>query len=642
MLRESRDKYLGSVESDFKSNPKRFWSLLRQNSKSRSVPHRISMPSGPCGTSGRIKAEGPNAIASLFNRYFASVFTESSLEFEELNEIYDSNQTALTELSLTNDEVRAVLLSLDVSKATGPDGIPARLLRETADVIAPSLCCLFNKSLSSGFIPTEWKLANVVPVYKKGDREHTENYRPISLLSIISKVLERCVLDNIKDQLYSIINDCQHGFVTAKSCITNLIESLDYIGSVLDKGGQVDTVYLDMSKAFDKVDHGLLITKLRGLGFGGTLLKWLTNYLSNRHQRVTVLGATSHTMAVTSGVPQGSLLGPALFLLFVNDLPESVKSSSMAMYADDSKMFKAIRRPEDAFALQTDLTNLHTWSMASGLGFSESKCHAQSITRKKYPICTNYKINDIPLQSMCCERDLGVRICLDLGWKEQVLDQNARANKLLGYVRRNTHRIKSISIRRSMYLTMVRPHIGYATQVWAPQSIDLMLKLERIQRRATRYILNLPFSSSVCYTSRLQSLSLLPICYWHEYLDLVFLFKSTHGLIDLNPSIIPRVRSTRCTRSSADVKSIKYDIPRCKTTTYQRSKIVRVARTWNVLADDLNSSMDSLAVFKSFLLKYYFNALNTTFNIEDPRSFKTICSKCNTARSLNNRITCCF
>ena len=186
-------------------------------------------------------------------------------------------------------------------------------------------------------------MANIVPVYKKGDREYTENYRPISLLSIISKVLERCVLDNIKDQLYSIINDCQHGFVTAKSCITNLIESLDYIGSVLDKGGQVDTVYLDMSKAFDKVDHGLLITKLRGPGFGGMLLKWLTNYLSNRHQRVTVLGATSHTMAVTSGVPQGSLLGPALSLLFVNDLPESVKSSSMAMYADDTKVFKAIR-----------------------------------------------------------------------------------------------------------------------------------------------------------------------------------------------------------------------------------------------------------------------------------------------------------
>ena len=319
--------------------------------------------------------------------------------------------------------------------------------------------------------------------------------------------MERCFVDNIKDQLYSITNDCQHGFVTAKSCITNLIESLDHIGSVLDKGGKVDTIYLDMSKAFDKVDHGYLITKLRGLEFGGMFLKWLTNYLSNRHQRVTVLGATSHTMDVISGVPQRSLLRPALFLLCVYDLRESVKSSSMAMYADDTKVFKAIRRPEDASALQTDLTNLHTWSMASGLGFSESKCHAQSITRKKYPICSNYKINDIPLQSTCCERDLGVRICSDLWWKEQVLDQTARANKLLGYVRRSTHRIKSISIRRSM----VRPHIGYATQVWAPQSIDLMRKIERIQRRATRYILNLPFSSSVCYTSRLQSLSLLPI-----------------------------------------------------------------------------------------------------------------------------------
>ena len=191
---------------------------------------------------------------------------------------------------------------------------------------------------------------------------------------------------------------------------------MDHIGSVLDKGGQVDTVYLDMSKAFDKVDHGYLITKLRGLGFGGMFLKWLTNYLSNRHQRVTVLGATSHTIDVISGVPQGSLLRPALFLLCVHDLRESVKSSSMSMYADDTKVFKAIRRLEDTSALQTDLTNLHTWSMASGLGFSESKCHAQSVTQKKYPTCTNYKINDIPLQSTCCERDLGVRICSDLCW----------------------------------------------------------------------------------------------------------------------------------------------------------------------------------------------------------------------------------
>ncbi|CAB3981599.1 Hypothetical predicted protein [Paramuricea clavata] len=267
------------------------------------------------------------------------------------------DQTAPNDIRLTASEVQAVLKSLDVSKATGSDEIPARLLRETAEVITPSLCHLFNKSLSTGSIPREWKLANIVPVYKKGEREYTENYRPISLLPITSKVLERCVLNNVKDWLYGLVNECQHGFLIGKSCVTNLIEALDYIGSVLDKGGQIDTIYLDMSKAFDKVDHGLLITKLRGMGISGSFLQWLTNYLTDRQQRVTVLGETSDTIPVTSGVPQGSLLGPVLFLLFVNDLPETVISSKTSMYADDTKVFKAIKVPEDALALQADLTS---------------------------------------------------------------------------------------------------------------------------------------------------------------------------------------------------------------------------------------------------------------------------------------------
>ena len=347
----------------------------------------------------------------------------------------------------------------------------------------------------------------------------------------------------MKDWLYGLVNECQHGFLIGKSCVTNLIEALDYIGSVLDKGGQIDTIYLDMSKAFDKVDHGLLITKLRGMGISGSFLQWLTNYLTDHQQRVTVLGETSDTIPVTSGVPQGSLLGPVLFLLFVNDLPETVISSKTSMYADDTKVFKAIEVPEDALALQADLTSVSRWSTGSGLQFNGEKCHVQSITRKKSPVISTYTINGVPLKSTRCERDLGVRVSSDLIWKEQVMGQAAHAMKLLGYIRRNTRSINSTSIRKSMYLALVRPHIGYATQIWAPQSIDLILKLERIQRRASRYILNLPFSSCEDYSSRLQSLNLLPICYWQEYLDLVFFYKSTHGLVNLNQSVLPHLRN---------------------------------------------------------------------------------------------------
>ena len=170
-------------------------------------------------------------------------------------------------------------------------------------------------------------MANIVPVYKKGDKEYTENYRPISLLSITSKVLERCVLNNINFRLRDAVNMCQHGFMAGRSCVTNLLDTLDYVGSFLDSGGHIDVIYMDMSKAFDTVDHGLLIQKLQAdYGFGGNLLRWFQCYLEN-HKRVTVLGATSDLLPVTSGVPQGSILGPALFLLYINNLPNSVKSS---------------------------------------------------------------------------------------------------------------------------------------------------------------------------------------------------------------------------------------------------------------------------------------------------------------------------
>ena len=277
----------------------------------------------------------------MFNQYFASVYSR-----EESNEDATSgaDEPILTDLTISEVEVSHMLKSLDTAKATGPDGIPAKLLKETADVIAPSLCTLFNKSISSGSLPDEWKTANIVPIHKKGDNEHAENYRPISLLCIISKVLERCVLNNVKYRLLEAVNICQHGFISGRSCVTNLIDALNYVGSCLDRGGQIDMIYMDMSKAFDKVNHDVLIQKLRNnYGFGGNLLRWFRSYLTNRKQRVTVLGATSNPLSVTSGVPQGSILGPALFLLYVNDLPSTVKSSQVVMFADDTKLFKEIR-----------------------------------------------------------------------------------------------------------------------------------------------------------------------------------------------------------------------------------------------------------------------------------------------------------
>ena len=194
----------------------------------------------------------------------------------------------LEDIALTDDEVLSVFSNLNNNKAHGPDGIPARLLIETSSQIAPSLCSLFSKSLRCGVLPDDWKLANIVPVHKRDEKSYVQNYRPISLLPLTSKVLERCIFHHIKHHVFQKINPIQHGFAPRKSCTTQLIEVFEQIGRKLDDGKQMDVIYLDMSKAFDKVSHAQLIRRLYDFGFRGNLLKWFTSYLSNRYQQTTV------------------------------------------------------------------------------------------------------------------------------------------------------------------------------------------------------------------------------------------------------------------------------------------------------------------------------------------------------------------
>ena len=223
--------------------------------------------------------------------------------------------------------------------------------------------------------------------------------------------------------------------------------------------------------------------------------------MTDRRQRVAVLGVTSDSLPVCSGVPQGSILGPLLFLLYVNDLPEAVKSSHVSMFADDTKLYSTITSQEDVKFLQTDIKSLEYWSSVSGLSFNQSKCKHQRITRKVLPITSSYKlITDVKISDTVSERDLGVCVSSNLTWKKKVFNQTTKANKLFGYIRRNAQFITSTAVRRSLYLALVRSHFGCATQLWAPQSIDLIYKLERTQSRATMQV---HFKSSVHYRHRI-------------------------------------------------------------------------------------------------------------------------------------------
>ena len=300
---------------------------------------------------------------------------------EEYNNHPASNTSfcdPITDIHVSSDDVRRILLSLDVNKATGPDRIPARLLQHCAPYISSSLSNLVNKSLNTGKVPSEWKISNITPIPKGGQKNEASNYRPISLLSIVSKVLERCIYNQLVNHLSNQLHNLQFRFLKGgKSTTSQLLQVLHKIGEKLDKGVQTDILYLDFTKAFDRADHQLLVKKLRKVGIGGNLLIWFENYLLDCHQQVTKVKYRNQCQSCQVFLKVQSLVYYYSLHVYVNDLLENTISSSVALFADDTKCYRAIRTTEDVKHLQCDLERINEWCWTWRMNLNQSKSGLQ-------------------------------------------------------------------------------------------------------------------------------------------------------------------------------------------------------------------------------------------------------------------------
>ena len=433
--------------------------------------------------------------AELFNCYFYDQFSGPS----DYNIAIDWSNDSMFDIDFNQNRICQLLLNINTNKACGPDEIHGKLLKNCAHGMAGPLSILFKLSYNTGYIPTEWKMAYVVPVHKKGSKDNVENYRPISLTSLIMKTFEKIVKNDLLSKTAHLLDKRQHGFLATKSCTTNMVGFTDSVVlSINDtKVMSTDVIYFDFSKAFDSVNHDIILYKLKYFyGIDGRLLKFMKNYLSGREQCVILDGHKSSSKSVLSGVPQGSILGPILFVLFINDLPQGLHSdTNLALYADDTKIWRTIKTDDDTAKLQLDIDYLDRWAKANKMSFNLDKCKVLSIKPRASPFAMlpfsihRYHMAENLLAYADSERDLGVNVNSNFDFNDHCEIILTKANQKYGMLKRNFHFVQDMKRRRVLYLSLVRSQFEHCSQVWRPNCKTMFEKFEKFQAKCLKWIL---------------------------------------------------------------------------------------------------------------------------------------------------------
>ena len=603
---------------------KRFWSHIKSSKKSARIPDTVFR--------NDISRSDPVGKANLFNSHFFEQFTSPSNYDIAIDYPIEPDPDNFFSL----EEVHKSLTSINSSKACGADGIHGKVLKNCAGSLSYPLWLLFNNSFRTGYIPDDWKLASIVPVFKKGEKKDVSNYRPISLLSLVSKLLEDLVRSRLLKICGPLIHPSQHGFMQGRSCNTQLIPFTYSLAASMGEGCRSDVIYFDFARAFDSCNHDLILSKLKyQFNVDGEMLNFIKNYLMNRTQRVVVDGQASNTLPVISGVPQGSLLGPILFIIFINDIfNEATEGTGISLYADDTKIWRRVNCMSDHHSLQETIDNLQSWAVRNRMVFHPNKCHTLSIARPSSHSIDNdlnefsflpcyiyfYELDGIILDYVTVQKDLGILITHDLKWTTHCDHIVSLMRSSFNRLRYTCYFLSNSSYKRSLYYSMVRSFTEHCNPIWNNIGKTELYKFERLQKSIVKWIRNEPLASytNSCYFKHLLGLNILPIKELFIYNNLKLFYKIIHDLVPLPlPHFISPTdpASLRVTRKNfniiegLDITSFDDTLNNRAHPSLSKNFFHTTTEVWNSIPYEIRQSA-SLPSFLVSLKKYLFDSVD--------------------------------
>ena len=511
-------------------------------------------------------------------------------------------KSILSNISISEKDFEDAIDELSPTAAAGPDGFPAILLKKGKSILATPLTILWRQSLLEGVVPDKLKRSLITPIHKGGNKSEPANYRPISLTShlikLFEKVLRKHIVKHMNDN--NLFNESQHGFRSGRSCLSQLLEHYDTVLSILEDGANADVVYLDFAKAFDKVDHRIVLNKIQKLGIHGKVYQWIESFLSNRYQSVTVNGTISEPQKVISGVPQGSVLGPIIFLILIGDIDDDILESIVKSFADDTRVTKGIRSIEDAIQLQKDLEKVYQWTKRNNMLLNDVKFELLRHGIMDYlKNATTYKTpTGIDITTKNNVKDLGVIMSDNCMFTEQINLVIEKAKNLTSWIFR-AFSTRNFNAMITLYKALVIPVLEYCSVLWCPTSPGLIQRLEEIQWSFLRKIAG---SNIGNYWTCLEKLKIYSLERRRERYRIIYIWKVLENIV---PNINGKIKAV-----SSERRGRLCTVPTVKgngkiANIYRSSLTVHGAQLFNALPKQIRDTTNvSVEQFKKSLDAY--------------------------------------